>query len=191
MAKRKMITGPYSKVTARGVYPVVPIRHQVSTVANTTPIYEEVDLDLQHEINEVFDIMEIETWMDPAVYDATQAAGNCDLHVGLMDNVASVRDLVVGTTWETAPELVYYSVAQWKHHFGTDVGQNLVRSGVYHNRKYDEPYTVARNLLWNVQVSANSPFFVGYAMQMRGIIWGRKRRASETEFNSILYRERF
>jgi hypothetical protein len=186
MAKKSRSTSPYSKVMGRGVYPVIPVRSQFQAETDITPVYEEVNLDLQHEINEVF-----ETWIDPTAYDGTVATGGCDVHVGLLDNVSSTIAIQTEAVFETAPELVYYDMASWKHHLGTNVGESLTKTSAYHCRKYDEPFTVARNLLWTIVGVQSTDFFTSAQLMCRAIIWGRKRRASESEFNDILYRERF
>lgn len=191
MAKRSSGTTPYSKVMSPKVFPVVPLRTALDTAADDTPVYEEVELNLQFENNEVFDIMKVETWLSMTTVPANPANGGLDGHVGLLDNPSSIANLDTDVTFETIPELFYYAKMSWTFfEDAAPASHQHFKHDVYHVNVYTEPFTVARNVRWTLTVNPSADFF-GYAMSLRGIIWGRRRKASDAEFKDIIYRERF
>lgn len=175
------------------VYPVVPLRNEVITVTDAVPVSEEIDLALDFTENMVYDIMEVETWIDPVAVDVTVATGgSVDIDFALLDNPASVANLGTPAVFETAPEVIYYAHATWL--FAKDAvptSHSLVRADMYHTHKFDEPFTVARNLLISLVANTGGGLMFANAFTGRMIVWGRKRKASDKEFKDILYRQRY
>lgn len=193
MAKRKQLTGPYSRVTAPNVYPVVPIKNVLATAANSTPVYEEVELNLQFEVNEVFDIMKIESWILPAAYDGAIASGTADCHMALLDSTLSTENVDTDATFEAMDDLIFYAEETYIHTQGAAAAliMHPWMAASRHLEFYTEPFTVARNVLWTIVLNQSTAFFTGNIITGRVIIWGRRRRASDSEFKDIIYRERF
>ncbi len=187
---RKRGTNPYTKL-GKNVFPVVNFRNNLVTAADDTPVYEEVDLGLQTglEDNLVFDIMAVETWMDPTGYDESVADGAIDIHCALLDNPGETSlNLDTDAVFESTEEIIYYDHHSWLHTLGTAGGFREIQSTMHKYQKFDEPFVVARNVAWTITLNQTTVIFTGAACNLRAMIYGRKRRAPDSEYKNLLYR---
>lgn len=185
---RKQLTGPYSKVTNKNVFPILPLRTQLTAVTTNVTVFETVDLRLTLHENMVMDIMKIETFMAPSGYDESVADGNSVLHAALLDNVASQPNLDTEAEYETNPAFVYYNREVFFHTLGVAGGYQLNKVGNHHVEYFLEPWTVAKNVAWAFEFVNSTAFVLGAIA--RFIIWGRIRKAaSDSEYRDIWERQ--
>lgn len=212
MAKRrtsKQIPPPYS--IGKDVFPIVPFRVQFGTGITATGtvagissaiqtndasivagnIAADVDLDLDFESNEVFDVMSIIVDVDPS-FATTFEADTTDIQfiLALTDDPdkAVTTGLHLETVFETDESFVWYCSGKYDSLSGS---ANPVALLTNYHREYTfiQPWTVARNLRWIY--SSFSTAAADMVSQVRIQLWGRRRNASDTEFKAIIYRQRF
>lgn len=207
--KAKMIPQPYS--IADNVFPVVPFRTQFGTgivaAANMAGIAapidttsativagnvgQEVELDLDFESNEVFDVMGIELSVDFVTNLAFFTNQEIFRYaMGLTDDPdkATATDILLETTFETDESFIWLKYGTWE--YGSAVDTSAALKTCDDDRfNFIQPWTVARNLKWIFESSATNAGDV--TSVGRVVIWGRRRNASDSEFKSIIYRQRF
>lgn len=187
MAKRQL-TGPYSKVTNKNVFPILPLRAQLLAAATNVTVYETVDLRLTPHENMVMDIMKIETWVAPEGYDETTGDGSAVIHVACLDRVDATPNLDTEANFETDASIFYYSRSRFIHSVGGGALNKLVNVDHHHVEYYTEPWTVAKNVAWAAEYVNGTAFVL--TATVRAIIWGRIRtHVSDAEYRDIWERQ--
>lgn len=189
MAKKRG-SNPYSRVMSPSVYPVVPQKVQLLTATSGTPVFQELDFDLDFTENMLYDLYKLESWFDPTAWDSTVADGNADIDAALLDNATSTINIQTEAVFETDPSILYYHHATFNHETATAVGQQLTKTSDYHIMEYPEPITFARNVQLTLVMTQTTAIFTGAAITGRFILWGRKRKAaSDREYKDIMIRQ--
>lgn len=209
MAKRNsQMPGLYSQ--GKNVFPITPFRTYLVEDYDSTEGDESavVDLDLQFEDNEVFDIISLHVILSTECA-STIAVDDMNQAIMLSENpdesstfqlfpttAAGVVDFTgaAGTdfpNFETNSAIIWYQIRRMQ-------GVALVTSGgpfVYemtkeYMYKFDQPYTVARNLKW-IMRTIETVDDAAISAAAYCTVWGRRRNAPDAEFKNIIYRQRF
>lgn len=203
------IPDPYS--IGNNVFPVVPFRTQFGDIAalqavgsqipsaidttlltqNAGNVGQEVELDLDFESNEVFDVMivqvEIEAQVALAFATGEKVLRYC---LALTDDPdkANTTQIATEAIFEGDESFVWYTngLLQSLNEAALTEAINPIQRTEY---RFVQPWTVARNLKWIY--SSFSPAAGDFFSMVRIQLWGRRRNASDTEFKSIIYRQRF
>jgi len=152
-----------------------------------TSVQEEIDLELDFEGNEVFDIGMIESWiysdgdsLDPAV-TATQ-----NFVIGISEFPNFARTLLLDTTVETDPSLIYLD--RWTLRTEVDAtataGLKIAQRSRYKQVQFPDWYTVAQNLTGAASAEEGAATSDEYQVMFN--IYGRRRRAPDKEFRLLI-----
>lgn len=201
MAKRrstKMIPPDYS--IGKDVFPVIPIRTFMtqSAVIQTSEativagnVGQEVELDLDFESNEVFDVLavEVDYTMNVGANASTNPANMTGV-VALTDDPDKATETPIHTedTFEGDQSFVWFKTYFADYGTAVDSTDRMIGQ-TYNYFIFEQPWTVARNLKWIMATFATAADDFGGTARIT--IWGRRRNASDSEFKSIIYRQRF
>jgi len=204
--------------TGKGIYPIIPYRARIDRAGNATVLNAfnngfQVEFDLQFEDNEVMDIFAVEwahntcivaiaTVTDMTVFLASWLLENPELAVDdfleVVDATGTYPNSGAATTSEfvTNSALVHYKetvFSQTVDDQGSTDGRAFVtKTSDREMFTFPQPYTVARNVLVNSRASLDTDedeVLVSYRVDCT--IWGRRRKAADSEFKNIIYRQRF
>lgn len=210
---------PTNLATGKGIYPIIPYRARIDRAGNNTVLNALnngfiVDFDLQFEDNEVMDLIAIE-WQHNAglVGIATPATDEtCFLASWLLENPELAADdflnvvdatgtypnvgASVDDSFVTNSALVHYKETVFSETLDLQAATNgrafVTKTSNYSMFTFPQPYTVARNVLVNSRASLDtdeSSIMTSYRVDCT--IWGRRRKAADSEFKNIIYRQRF
>lgn len=145
----------------------------------------EVDLQLDFESNEVFDIGYIKSWIyiDQDSFDPSTEAGFM-LRLGVSELPNFERNLMTETVVETDPSLIY--LHQWNLLFekqNTDTDFLAVVADV-DMMKFPDWYTVGDNI--TIAMSGQEEAATATEFTALVEIFGRRRRASDREFRTLM-----
>lgn len=179
---------PAAYAQGGNIFPITPFRTQLNATS-TTNVAQEVQLDLDFEEREVFDIMKLDVDLNFNV-ETTSAA-----FAEFFGNLALCMDPDKASTTDLNDETIYEGDSSfiWFRQFRAIRQGAAVEYGMYtENYQFDfvQPFTVARNLLWILDMNIITAT-EGEGVDMRAQLWGRRRNAPESEFMNIVYRERF
>lgn len=213
MARRKkgMPPIPNALSQAKDVFPItvlrnflaIPIAAETSlTAANNDG--EVVDLDLQFEDNEVFDIWAVKVGIEiePTAATAVKACLlRCSAALYEDPDKADTTDLVpVDGSLTGVPAANYQDDSSLLYNarktFILQEGATTTNedSGDLYFTEYfvfPQPYTVGRNVKWILEALADITTTDLDAVNLFAEIWGRRRNATDAEFKNIIYRQRF
>jgi len=180
-----------------GIFPIVPFKTQLQTLIAgvATNQGQEVELNLDFDYRQVFDIMMIKSTIliDPPT---TLVDGSVEVSVALTDdpNKATATDISTDVTANTGEATFENDQSFFYTHdytCGMIVGESALNPCT--DRQifvFEQPWIVARNIKWIQQTDlSTAASFVSVTSRLE--IWGRRRRASEKEFYSIVQRQRF
>lgn len=182
-------SSPYSKVMANNVGPIIPIRKQILTVSDDTPVFEEVELHL--DMKQVFDIFKVRLFLSPSALTANPAKGLADVHAYLLGNPEStVNADTVAQFIDSDVDMFYYFRDVFGYNeSGTAAVEQFFKYGGKDDMDYKEPVTVSRNFQCAATVNASADF-IGYAINARFVVYGRYRMAPQREWEDLMARER-
>lgn len=186
---RRSMPGALSQ--GKNVYPIIGYRARLANtaVAAANNEREVIDFDLEFEDNEVMDIWAVEYQTNYAP-DAIDAFDDLDLLLGVFENpdIVAATDLSLEATFEDESSLVHF----WKTGFlgsFTTSGMTSTISTAQYSFQFPQPYTVARNIALITQMDGTEGTTV--ALTTHATVWGRRRKAPDSEFKNIIYRQRF
>jgi len=190
----KMIPPDYS--IGKNVFPVVPFRTQLQVLSAgiNTNVAQDVELDLDFESNEVFDVLAIDTLINVKP-NLTAGDFNEEMNLALTDDPdkpATTRideDITANTgeaTFEGDESFVYYHDFEWSQQATTDTMTQTTSQKVF---IFEQPWTVSRNIRWIFSCRGTAAGLISTTARIQ--LWGRRRNASDTEFKAIIYRQRF
>jgi len=194
----KMIPPDYS--IGKNVFPVIPLRtriggagvidtDQASIVAGN--VLQQLELDLDFESNEVFDVLAIQfdQRFQPGIVPGT--------NISVMRSVVALTDdpdkavttpIYLEDVFEGDDSFVWYKHTSKRTTTAVDVA-TIDDTVFYEYFIFEQPWTVARNMAWICcQFSTAAGDFI---TENNLTVWGRRRNASDDEFKSIIYRQRF
>jgi len=189
---RKSMPGYFA--TGAGIYPIIPYRvlNRIDTFAAASNEREIMDFDLEFENNEVMDIVMIHILFEWDL--AASMAVDTDLTVllGVFEDPdkATVTDIDTEALFEDDASLLFMEQSG-RHYDFVAAGVSTTSPPIVESRQFlfPQPYTVARNLA--IILQGNGSEGDATAVDVRTTIWGRRRRASDSEFKNIIYRQRF
>lgn len=196
-----------------GIYPIIPYRVRLQRVDDTnlsTLNTAVLDFDLQFEDNEVMDIIAIESEVnvtDLAIGEQDAQIVDEAIAVWLMENpeltaVNVLEDPYVGdgnlntSQFSTNSALIWYHEEDYYFDMpAAAVGSltSYVHGSLSRYRCFTlpQPYTVARNVLVGAKHLADGETGDIDGYRINFTIWGRRRKAAVSEFQNIVYRQRF
>lgn len=203
--------------TGKGIYPIIPYRARIDRAGNATVLNAlnngfQVEFDLQFEDNEVMDIFAIE-WAHNAIIELGAAASDLPMFLAswllenpelAVDDILEVVDAAgvypnsgasLTSEFVTNSALVHYKETVFSESADTVAGDArsvLAKTSDREMFVLPQPYTVARNVLVNARSSQDTDEverMLSYRVDCT--IWGRRRKAADSEFKNIIYRQRF
>ena len=163
-----------------------------------------MDLDLQFEDNEVFDIwaVKVSIEVEPTAATAVRA---CLLRMvaALYEDPdkATTTDLVpVDGSGTGQPAANYQDDSSLLYNFRSTLNSQEGATTTNEDSSdllmteyfvFPQPYTVARNVKWILEALAEITTTDLDAVNLYAEIWGRRRNASDAEFKNVIYRQRF
>lgn len=178
------------------MFPIVPFRTQLDVTTIGTNVGQEVELNLDFDYRQVFDVMMIQVMVynEPAVLGVYVSSVQKN-QLALFDdpNKATTTDISFDTaantgeaTFENDQSLVYiFDTGGWME--SVEQASDNVRNTIF---IFEQPWVVARNLKWVASNKQTTAASVARSLY-RATLWGRRRRATEKEFYSIVQRQRF
>lgn len=170
---------------------MVPIRSFLDAVTQGTEVADVIDLDLQFEDNEVFDLFSMKVDMIMFQDTAADAVSELQYGIGLFDdpNKETLTNIFDTTVFETDASLIHHETGIAAVNFTTAAGfviSRLTDSRVWH---FPQPWTVARNMKLIAAILGTQADLLN--MNFYTTLWGRRRNAPDAEFKNIIYRQRF
>jgi hypothetical protein len=200
MKSKKSMPGALAQ--GKGIYPIIPYRCVLgcAAVGAANNEREILDFDLLFENNEVMDIWKIDYQHSVALEDQDYGAADIysrfDIRTGVFEDPEKpvATDLSTEAVIEDDSSLV--DIAQTVINVEGEVQGTPANFAMFAPRlseklvtNFPQPYTVARNLAVILQWEGTE----GGAHQVGSIVtvWGRRRKAHDSEFKNIIYRQRF
>ena len=154
---------------------------------------EEVQLDLDFEEKEVFDVMGLDINFLYNIGDVT-ADDEANVTLALTSDPDKATTTLIQTEaiFQDDDSFIHYAFSKKHLQFEDATGISLFTQADNYQYVFLQPYTVARNVKWILAGTFGAAFVVstlGPAVAVT--LWGRRRNAQEAEFMNIVYRERF